>query len=289
MTPTQDINALVENLCRVSRDQFVDPFKTLIWPDTLDAQQWCFAPELISLYGMPEYEQLPLDQQQRLSFYEAINFFSLNIHGEKALIGGLAKNLYARDDLEISSYLHRFLDEENKHMFYFGRFCSQYAGKIYPDRKFTLPQEFSPGEEEFLFFAKVMVFEEIVDYYNKSMAADARLAPIAREINRLHHIDESRHLAFGRSLAQWLFERYSARWPATVLANVRDYLGSYIGSVWREYYNPTVYQDAGLQDSYALQQRAFNRPEARVHRSNVSRRCIKHLLDARILIEEPLL
>src|SRR6266705_194388 len=60
---------------------------------------------------------------------------NLNIHGEKALVEGLARKLYEREKREISPYLHHFLDEENKHMVYFGEFCTRYAGKIYPDKK----------------------------------------------------------------------------------------------------------------------------------------------------------
>jgi len=287
MPATQEFTATVTKLCRISEDQFADPFETLDWPESLDREQWYFSPELISLYGMPEYEQLPERQKKSLSFHEAVNFFSLNIHGEKALIEGLAKNLYLRKDPDISPYLHHFLDEENKHMIYFGRFCSRYAGEIYPDRKLSFPREYAPGEEEFLFFAKVMIFEEIVDVYNKRMGADSRLVPIAVEINRLHHIDESRHLAFGRLMTHWLFKRFAPEWSAETLSGVRNYLKSYLPSVWREYYNTDVYQDAGLPDVHALQERAYARPEARAHRDQVSRQCIQYLLDTQMLIEEP--
>ncbi|MGH8488452.1 MAG: diiron oxygenase [Gammaproteobacteria bacterium] len=289
MLQPRDMDTVVSTLCRVSQDQFADPFQALDWPESLDKAQWYFSPELVSIYGMPEYDALPEDQKELLSFYETVNFFSLNIHGEKALIEGLARNLYVRENPAISPYLHHFLDEENKHMIYFGRFCTYYAGKIYPDKKMLFPREYAPGEEEVLFFIKVMIFEEIVDVYNTSMATDERLVPIAREINRLHHVDESRHLAFGRAIVKWLFEHYSGRWSEATLAAVREYVTGYLLSTWREYYNVDVYRDVGLQDPYGLQERAFARPGARVHRKRVSDQCIRYLMQSKILLEEPAL
>lgn len=283
----KDMGTVVSTLCRVSEEQFADPFRALSWPETLDPAQWFFSPELVSIHGMPEYEALHEEQKKRLSFCETINFFSLNIHGEKALIEGLARNLYVRDNPAVSPYLHHFLDEENKHMIYFGRFCTRYAGKIYPDKKMVFPRDYAPGEEEFLFFTKVMIFEEIVDVYNKEMAADARLVPLAREINRLHHVDESRHLAFGRSLVKWLFQHYAPQWPASTLQAVREYVSGYLLATWREYYNVEVYRDLRLADPYELAARAFTRPAAVAHRRRVSGPCIKYLIDTEILLEEP--
>lgn len=289
MQVQKDIQSTVKTLCRISEDQFTDPFEKLHWPESMDRAQWHFTPELISIHGMPEYDALSDEQRQRLSFYEAINFFSLNIHGEKALIEGLARNLYARNDPDITPYLHHFLDEENKHMIYFGRFCSYYAGKVYPDKKLMFPREYAPGEEELMFFVKVMIFEEVVDTYNKSMGEDVRLVQLARDINRLHHIDESRHLAFGRHLVKWLFERYSKEWSDEIRASINEYVKAYMVSVWREYYNAAVYVDAGMDNPYELQERAYARPEARAHRERISRHCIQFLLNTKILLEEPTL
>lgn len=289
MLHTKSIDTVVSTLCRISRERFVDPFRMLTWPDELDQQQWFFSPELISISGMPEYDALDETQRKALSFWEGVNFFSLNIHGEKALIEGLARNLYLREDPVLSPYLHHFLDEENKHMIYFGRFCTEYAKKIYPEKKLVFPREHAAGEEEFLFFVKVMIFEEIVDVYNRRMGDDDRLVPIVREINRLHHVDEARHLSFGRAIVKWLFDRYGAQWSAETIAHLRQYVAGYLQSTWREYYNSEVYRDAGMADCYGVQERAYESPAARVHRANVTDGCVRYLINCGILVEEPTL
>ena len=214
MTSLTDLTA---RLCRISRTHFIDPFSRLQWPDSLEHAQWFMTPELISLHGTEHYEALGERQQQQLSFFELVNFFSINIHGERMLIEGLAKRLYRKHTEVVSPYLHHFLDEENKHMFYFGRFCNQYAGKVYVEKKLAVDREYAAGEEEFLFFARVMLFEELIDIYNRRMAKDQRLVPIAREINWLHHFEEARHLAFGRRIVQELFETHADAWQRPLL------------------------------------------------------------------------
>jgi hypothetical protein len=276
----------VERLCEASRKDFANPYE-LSWPEAVDPYQWYTSPELISLYGTPYYSELSETQQKRLSFLEAVNFFSLNIHGEKALIEGLARRLYEKKSHAFSDYLHHFLDEENKHMVYFGGFCMRYAGKVYPDKKMNLERDYASGEEEFLFFTKVLIFEEIVDVYNVRMAQDERLAPVAREINRLHHRDEARHLVFGRQMVSELFKEHVAQWNAEVLQGVRKYLEQYLLATWKEYYNPDVYRDLNMSLPYEVSQNAFEQQTTREHRREVSNGCIRHLLTHHILESEP--
>ena len=161
----------------------------------------------------------------------------------------------------------------------------RYAGKVYPDKKMAWPREYAPCEEEFLFFAKVLIFEEIVDVYNVRMSRDERLPAIVRRINLVHHVEESRHLAFGRGLVKELFDRHSPAWPAETLEGVRDYLRSYLVATWKEYYNPDAYRDAGLADPLGVYEAAFNDPHCHGHREEVSRKCLRYLQQNGILEE----
>jgi P-aminobenzoate N-oxygenase AurF len=277
----------VEKLCSASIRDYINPYSYIEWPETLATDQWCTTPELISLFGTPFYNGLSTAEQQQLSFYEAINFFSLNIHGEKSLIEGLAQRLYRKGNDMVSPYIHHFLDEENKHMIYFGGFCVRYANKVYPDRKMVFTRDYEPGEEDFLFFGKVLIFEEIVDVYNKRMAKDERLAPIIRQINFLHHRDESRHLAFGRLLVRDMFERYSPEWSNETRERIAEYLKNYLLATWKEYYNPAAYKDAGLKNAFDVQEQALQMEATRKHREEVSAGCIRFLMETGILPEQP--
>ncbi|HVE62598.1 MAG TPA: diiron oxygenase, partial [Mycobacteriales bacterium] len=93
------------------------------WPDTVERPQWFTSPQLVSLHGTSAWEALDEPARQELSFWEAVSFYSLNIHGERLLMAGLAQRLYRPGLVDVSEYLHHFLAEENVHSVWFGTFC----------------------------------------------------------------------------------------------------------------------------------------------------------------------
>lgn len=279
----------ITRLCASSRRTFRNPYTWFVFPDEVNRTEWFTSPELISLYRTPVWDSLSERQRRVLSFWEAVNFYSLNIHGEKTLMEGVARVLYHRDLLDASDYLHHLLDEENKHSIYFGTFCRRYAGKIYPDRKLAFPSDQAAGEETFLFFAMALIFEEIVDVYNAAMGKDDRLDPVARRINANHHAEETRHLRFGRELVPELWRQAAHEWPSDTITRIRAHLEHYLRAVWREYYNPDAYRDAGLDDPWAIQNAAWSHPNARRHRRTVSAGCIGFLVDSGVLEKKPVL
>jgi para-aminobenzoate N-oxygenase AurF len=280
-----EVSQTSARLSRLSRRAYQNPY-TLDWPPTVDAERdWFSTPEYLSLFGTPVWTELDDTARHRLAFHEAAGFYSLNIHGEKALIQGLAARLYRSDLVEVADYLHHFLDEENKHSIYFGGFCTRYA-RVYRSRQLPFGQARSTDVEDFLFFAKTLIFEEIVDRYNRVQARDARLHPLARFINDNHHREEARHLAFGRRLVTALWRSCAPAWSGSTRDEVRDDLGQFLTASWREYYNPDVYADAGLPDPWELAEAAWSAPVQRAHRRRVSAGCVRFLVAAGILTGE---
>lgn len=281
------VSGTVDRLSEVSRAKYQNPYAALSWPDSVDpGADWFFTPEITSLHGTPHQPEPDSEEFRRFAFLEASNFFSLNIHGEKALMEGLASRLYRSDLLEISDYLHHFLDEENKHSVYFGGFCRRY-GTLYRSRNIPFPAEGDRSVADVLFFAKALLFEEHADAYNVHQARDERLHPLARFINQAHHADETRHLVFNRAIVQALWETHAPEWDAATRDEVRDRIGQFFVTTWREYYNPDVYADLGLADPWQAAEDAWNAPSQRAHRRNYSDRCLRFLLSTGILQKEP--
>jgi hypothetical protein len=272
--------ATAARLSAASRRAYQNPYEAIEWPEALDRDQWFTSPELISLYGTPLWDGLGERARRELSFWEAVNFFSLNIAGERSLMEGLAARLYRPGLEDVSEYLHHFLDEENKHSVWFATFCRRYAGRIYPDRTVVFPREHAAGEEDFLFFARVAIFEEIVDRYNVAMGRDERLVPVARRINANHHAEETRHLVFGRRIVEHLWRRHSPSWSDATVAGVRAHLAGFLEATWRTYYNPDVYRDAGFADPWATARQAWDHPATAAHRADLSRPCLRVFADA---------
>jgi hypothetical protein len=278
-----------QRLSRLSRRAYQNPYTQVEWPEGVEPERdWFSTPEYLSLYGTPVWTELDEPARRRLAFHEAAGFYSLNIHGEKSLIQGLAARLYRSDVVEVADYLHHFLDEENKHSIYFGGFCTRYA-RVYRSRQ--LPSGFGQARgrdvDDLLFFAKTLIFEEIVDRYNRVQARDARLHPLARFINDNHHREEARHLAFGRRLVTALWDACAPGWDVSTRDDVGDELVAFVAASWREYYNPDVYADAGLADPWELAEAAWSAPAQRAHRRAVSAGCTRFLTAAGILTGEP--
>ena len=199
---------------------------------------------------------------------------------------GLAARLYKPDFIDVADYLHHFLDEENKHSIYFAGFCRRY-GRIYPNRQVAFAREMAAGEADVLFFAKVLLFEELVDRYNLVQARDPRLHPLARFINQNHHVEETRHLIFGRRIVAALWAMWAPKWTDEQVADVRAYLAQFFTATWREYYNPAVYRDAGFDAPWDVAEAAWASPAQRQHRQRLSDKCLRPLLDAGVFEEKP--
>jgi hypothetical protein len=281
------VEQLAAKLGIASVKNFQNPYSSITWEENLDKNQLFYSPELMSLSPLGMFNKLSSEQINKLSFYETINFFSINIHGERELISGMSLKLYKDYPANVTDYLHHFIDEENKHMLWFGTFCEKYAGKTYKDKKIFFPREYLEGEEELLFFSKIVIFEELVDSFNKAMAKDERLHPLVRQIHRQHHIDESRHLSFGRELVKEIYHQYFANSSAEIQERIGSYLGHYLMATWREYYNPEVYIDAGLENPFDLVELAWKDPACIQFRESISEKVIKFFMDHQIMLTRP--
>jgi hypothetical protein len=246
---------LAVRLTKASRKKFWDVYNSITWPEQLVEGAWMMPPELISIHGTSAWDALDESQRKTLSKFELGNFFSLVLQGERPLVQGLSHRLYQPgNNKDITEYLHHFLDEENKHMVMFGEFCNRYIGKVYPEKKIALPREYAKGEEEVVFFCKVMVVEELGDYYNVVIEKDERCDPLVREINK--HAPCRRGAPPGlrpRLPAAELFHQHSAsgrprRWPASA-SGWPDYLRVVLGRLLQPHHVPRRRPGRQLRDA----------------------------------------
>jgi hypothetical protein len=240
---------LTERLTTLSVTQKQDPNRLFSWPARAADDLPAMSEKLLPLLGHPLYAELSGEQRLRLALLEAVNFFTLNINGERELMAGLAERIERGEAPHLTGYLLHFLEEESAHTVVFTRFCLDYGGSIEPNRQVEFPRDYLPGEEEFLFFARVLVFEEIAQDYNQRIAADDDVWALARGINDYHASDEARHIAFGRALVDEMWDRQSKVWDGDQQKQVGDYLRRYIDTVLRTYVNPAVYRALGLPRS----------------------------------------
>jgi hypothetical protein len=240
------LEATARRLAVQSVGAFANPHTRFSWPARPPGDRLCMSEALLPLAGHPLYRELTDEQRWRLALIETVNFFSLNIAGERDLMTGLASRLYGNVPVYISRYLQHFLHEENAHTAVFAQFCLDYGGFVFRDRQVKFPQQFLPGEEDFVFFARTLIFEEIAHFYNRELAADQSVWVLVRDINRYHAEDETRHIAFGRLYVAEMWERYGAQWSPEDKRRIGGYLSRYIQTVQRSYVNADVYRHLDL-------------------------------------------
>ena len=139
------------------------------------------------------------------------------------------------------------------------------------------------------FFCKALVVEELGDYYNMQMMGDQRIEPIVRELNDLHHRDESRHIAFGRLHLRELSERWLAEWPDEVRVRVQTWLAQYLKASWADFYNPSMYRDAGIPDAFNVRNAILAHPASATLRNTASAKLVRLFVDCGLLTEVPAL
>lgn len=265
-----DLAPRVARLIGLSRDRQTYSFLDLQWPQALDPEGWWLPPELLSVHGTATGDGMSETELRALSRWECVNLFSLNVEGERELVSRLASLMYVPQVPGLEEYLHHFIDEENKHMWFFGEFCRRYAGKIYSSKQASLSAEsFTPEMDYFLLFARIFVFEEIGAYFNMVAATDQRMDPFVRRIHQIHHADESRHIAFGRALLTRCAEVAFASSSAAEHAAATAHLGRYTRISLEALYQPAMYRDAGFSSGVVLRRQLLADPARKRHHREV--------------------
>jgi P-aminobenzoate N-oxygenase AurF len=277
----------MDRLIHVSRANHYNVYQAFDWPDALPGDRPWMSPELLSLHGTEDAERLSDDQRLALSRCEACSFFSLNVHGIRELLLEVVKRIHAVGFEGESEYLHHFIGEENQHMWFFAQFCRRY-GKLYPDKRLKLADQAEPDLQAFTVFARILVFEELVDHFNARMATDDALPALVQQLNRAHHREESRHIAFGRMLLVALHDRLRARHAPERLADLGTYLQRYMTASVQSLYNPSAYRDAGLPDPYGLRERLLAHPSRRAAHARMLKHTVDFLVKHRIVSDTEL-
>ncbi len=254
------LQELVDSLARKARADYYNPYTRFDWPPALPADAWWMSPEFLSVHGTSLVEDEVL--LKSLARYETVNFFSLNIHGIRELIVEVALRIHTPRFAAFSDFLHHFLGEENEHMWFFAEFCNRYHGKIYPALpSFPAKASFGVNWKDVIVFGRIVIFEEIVDYYNKRIGADGRLPAVVRELHSAHHHDESRHVAFGKRFVKHLYDNaVAADDQGGARADVENYLKSYMSYSVASLYSARAYRDAGIARTTDIRRSALAHP-----------------------------
>jgi hypothetical protein len=269
----QRLEKVATQLSTISREKRYDVYTVFDWPEALDEDRYWISPQLMTCYGTAQWDELTEHQRLTLSHYEAVGFFSLNVHLIRELIGAVVDRIYTSRYPMLSEFFHDFIAEENVHAWFFATFCRRYGGKIYQPKQVGLGTPADQGVlRDIAVFGRILIAEELCDFFNTTMADDDRLPQICRDINRVHHEDEARHIAFGRQIMRALCDEAVEQAGPEGLGEVGQYLGRYIGVCLRTFYNREIYADAGLPNPGMIRSQLVTDPgRIRAHRMAAGR------------------
>ncbi|MEU0159502.1 diiron oxygenase [Streptomyces sp. NPDC006261] len=269
---------ILDRLATKSIDDYYNPYRLFEWPERLPEDMWWMSPELTTTYGTEWAEKLTSEQLHALSKHESINFYSLNVHGIRELLVEVVNRIHTAGFETPSEFFHHFIGEENEHMWFFAEFCLRYGKKIYRQPAGGA-ETAAPSDkvQSLLVFARILIFEELVDHFNSAMAEDERLHETIRGINRIHHQDESRHIAFGRELVNLLHQDLKRTATEQELDEVSTYLRRYMRHSFESLYHPQVYRDAGLERPHELRRALLESPARAEAELRTFRKTAKYL------------
>lgn len=288
-TPRLDSRRFTDILGRLvekSVDGYYNPYREFRWPEALPADMMWMSDDLTSTHGTEIGAELTAEERHRLSRWESINFYSLNVEGIRELLIEVVGRIHTGGFEIPSDFFHHFIGEENEHMWFFAEFCLRYGGKIYSGPKLKSVSHEDPRVESLLVFARILLFEEIVDFYNMRMAADTSLHETIRKVNRVHHEDESRHIAFGRELVSALHTDLAPDLSEGQCGEIEHHLKRYLASSLRSLYNPQIYRDAGITRPLEFRERVLNDPGRKALERKAVRKPLSFMVKAGIFTDD---
>jgi hypothetical protein len=278
--------SILDRLVTMSERDYYNPYRLFDWPDSIVQDAYWMSPELMTVHGTAVADRLDEAQLRALSKWESVNFYSLNVHGIRELLTAIVARIYTPGFELPSEYFHHIIGEENEHMWFFATFCLRYAGKVYPDKTLTFAGPGIPEAETFLIFARLLIFEELVDVFNQRMATDDRLHPTIQQINSVHHQDESRHIAFGRQIVALLHAELRRTLSLEQLASLESYLKRYMRASAESLCNPAMFVDAGIENPYGMRRATLADPQFEVFTARVLKRSTTFLVSEQIFSDE---
>jgi hypothetical protein len=240
-----DREKTAERLLKSSADKFYDPEVDIDWSAEPVPGKHYQPEHRISLYGTHLWDELSEEQRIELGRHEIASVASNGVWFEVLLMQMLLKEVYNGDPTTAHvQYALTEIADECRHSTMFGKAIANFGAPAYGPRKSVhrlgrlLPVlGYGPA-----LYGSVLVVEELLDRLQREAMVDESLQPMIRMVNRIHVLEEARHVTFARQEVVGGMpklsraELYYQRWLIAVVAD----------HVTHTLINPKVYTAVGL-------------------------------------------
>lgn len=245
-----DRERIAERLLRSTAARSYDPELDINWSAPPEPGK-AFLPEhRCSLYGTALYARLSPQQRLELGKHEAASVAGTGIWLEFVLLRLLAKLAYQGDPASRHvQYALAEMAEECRHSTMFARLIEWMGTPFYrPPRVVQNLGKLLPAIAHGpAMWGAILIGEELTDRYQREMVTDESIQPLIRMVNRIHIMEEARHIGFARAE----LARSAAGLSRAELPYHRALLGRTAYIVARSLISPEVYRSVGLDPTCA--------------------------------------
>jgi P-aminobenzoate N-oxygenase AurF len=245
-----DREEVAERLLRSTAVRNYDPEIEIDWSAPVEPGKGFMLQHRCSLYGTPLWQALSPEQRLELGKHEAASVASTGIWLESTLMRILAKLVYRGDPMSRHiQYALAELGEECRHSTMFARMIEKMGTPFYgpPARIRALGDLLPALASGPAVWAAILIGEEIPDRIQREQVEDDSIQPLMRMVNRIHIIEEARHISFARAE---LPRSVAAAGRAELLSD-RAVIARFALIVSRSLINPQVYRSVGLEPGVA--------------------------------------
>jgi hypothetical protein len=241
---------VARRLLRSSAARSYDPDVDIDWSAPLVLGKGYILEHRCSLYGTSLWQQLSPEQRIELGKHEAASVASTGIWLELMLMRLLAKFAYQGDPVSAKvQYALTELGEECRHTIMFARMIDKIGTPVYGPAPHiralgNLLPATAAGPSA---WAAILIGEEIPDRFQREQADADCIQPLVRMVNRIHILEEARHISYARAE----LPRSLAATSRAGLAYHRMLAARFALIMSRSLINPLVYRSVGLDPKAA--------------------------------------
>jgi hypothetical protein len=227
-----------------------DPLLDIDWAAPLPEGKAYLPFERVSLYGTPLWDELTPEQRVELSKHEIASIASTGLWFEIILMQMLVRDAYHRNPRDAGTqYALTEVGDETRHVIMFAKAIERLGVPEYRPPWFVhhLARIYKATARGPAMYAPVLVAEEVTDRLQRSTMHDETIHPLIRMVNRIHVVEEARHVRFARGEVARVLPQLSRprrAWHNLVAAIV----GAVVVSVLID---PKVYAAVGLDPKQA--------------------------------------
>lgn len=238
-------------LLKSSAGKFYDPEVDVDWDAPLVDGKNFVLPHRSTLYGTHLWERMSPEQRTELGKHEVATIATTGLWFEILLMQMLLKEVYKADPTTShAQYALTEIADECRHSTMFARMAERIGCPAYgpPEPLRKLGKLLPPIGYGPALYGSILVAEEVLDRLQREQMNDPGIQPLVRMVNRIHVLEEARHVTFAREEVT----RGVAELSRAELVYQRALIALVSYCVTRALINPRMYKAVGLDPREAV-------------------------------------